>query len=234
MVETTEKSIDLEESLSDIQIAEIEREPSPVAYEEKTSIKATPRAAAVDPTVAPRPAVQEFLASEPEAPKTDELEALWPGVHQEFMPPIQVKKTPSFYIMMGFIGGAILSLMMVWGYSTVSQKVALNESAQDKPILIANNETQNADTSVPMTTKNVDPTAPLEPICKSYEVKSGDTLVSIALKNYRKVTPRLIDTIVEQNNLKNANVLNMGQKLTLPTYQPQNSRLAGTEAGQVH
>ncbi|HMO20916.1 MAG TPA: hypothetical protein PKC98_08100 [Candidatus Melainabacteria bacterium] len=125
MVETTEKSIDLEESLSDIQIAEIEREPSPVAYEEKTSIKATPKAAAVDPTVAPRPAVQEFLASEPEAPKTDELEALWPGVHQEFMPPIQVKKTPSFYIMMGFIGGAVLSLMMVWVKATKSNPATL-------------------------------------------------------------------------------------------------------------
>lgn len=234
MVETTEKAINLEDTAAEleIQIAELEREPSQ-SFDEKSPIKATPKPAVVDTSAPPktrRADVQEMLAMEPEAPKTDELEALWPGVHQDFMHP--VKKTPSFYLMLGFIGGAVLSLMLVWGYSSVSQQIASNSLTQDKPILIAQTDAENAqgENSVPMTTKNTDPTAPLEPISKFYEVKPGDTLVSIALKNYRKVTPRLIDSIVEQNNLKNANVLNLGQKLKLPTYQPQ---IATPGTGQV-
>lgn len=240
MVESTEKAINLDDSATNIQIAEIEREPSPAGMEdkpEKSMIKATPKAAVVPPQETKRANVQEYLASEPEAPKADELETLWPGVHQdlqqEFIDPI--KKTPSALLTVGFIGGAILSLILVWGYSAISGQVASNSAIQDKPILIkANDVNDSSDSNAPVISKNVDPTAPLEPICKSYEVKSGDTLVSIALKNYRKVTPRLIDSIVDQNNLKNADVLSLGQKLSLPTYHPSNARLAATKSAQIN
>ncbi len=243
MVESTEKAINLDDSATNIQIAEIEREPSytPVSADEKSAIKATPKATVVSTPARPqgekKASVQELLASEPEAPKTDELETLWPGVHQdlhqEFINPI--KKTPSALLTVGFIGGAILSLFAVWGYSAFSGQDADVVANQDKPILIQANSVQDSsDANTPVISKNVDPTAPLEPICKSYEVKSGDTLVSIALKNYRKVTPRLIDSIVEQNNLKNADTLGLGQKLSLPTYHPSNARLAATKSAQIN
>ena len=46
MVESTEKAINLDDSATNIQIAEIEREPSntPVSADEKSAIKATPKA----------------------------------------------------------------------------------------------------------------------------------------------------------------------------------------------
>lgn len=236
MVEVTEKAINKEESAEGIQITELEREPAGAvaAPKEPSLIKATPKAAEVDHTKAPSPKdVQTFLNSSPEAPKADELEALWPGVHHDLSHAIAAKRTPSFYIMMGFIGGAVASLVFVWMFSFTSQQIANNESAADKPILMAKSDVVGDDQATPITAKNADPNAELVPISRSYEVKSGDTLVSIALKNYRKVTPRLIDAIVEKNNLKNANVLNLGQKLDLPVYQ-QAKQLAEQSSGQVH
>lgn len=165
-----------------------------------------------------------------ETPRTDELEALWPGVHQEFIQP--VKRTPSFYMMLGFIGGAVVSLIGVWGYSAVSTQVAINQAGADKPIVVAKEEQKPEEQ--PLTSKNVDPTSDLVPISSTYEVKAGDTLVSIAIKNYRRVTPRLVDQIVETNGLKNANVLNLGQTLKLPTYRPQASKIAVTETERVN
>jgi LysM repeat protein len=59
---------------------------------------------------------------------------------------------------------------------------------------------------------------PAEP---TYEVQSGDTLAAIALRNYKRVSPRLLDEICLANNMKNANVLSLGQKIVLPVYHPQ-------------
>ncbi|MBZ0188323.1 MAG: LysM peptidoglycan-binding domain-containing protein [Candidatus Obscuribacterales bacterium] len=171
------------------------------------------------------------ITEEIETPRTDELEALWPGVHHDFLQP--VKRTASFFIMLGFIGGAVASLLGVWGYSAVSRQMAINDAGADKPIMVGKQQ-QKADEQAPLTSKNIDPTSALVPISNTYEVKSGDTLVSIAIKNYRKVTPRLIDQIVESNGLKNANVLNLGQTLNLPTYRPQASTIAATGTDKVN
>jgi hypothetical protein len=45
------------------------------------------------------------------------------------------------------------------------------------------------------------------------------------------VSPRLLDEICKSNNLRNANVLSLGQKLNLPEYHTQTAQIAG--AGQV-
>jgi nucleoid-associated protein YgaU len=65
----------------------------------------------------------------------------------------------------------------------------------------------------------------------SYQVQTGDTLAGIALKNYKRVSPRLLDEICKANNLRNANVLSLGQKLALPEYHTQPAQIAG--AGQM-
>ncbi len=167
-----------------------------------------------------------------DTPPADELEALWPGVHQEFIP--SAKRNPSFYMMMGFMAGAVVSLLGVWGYSAVGSKIIAG--GESKQILVAGAATKAADTSQEqeLETKSTDPNATLIPISSTYEVKPNDTLVVIAMKNYKKVTPRLLDEIVKANGLKSANVLSLGQKLTLPNYKPQSSAIAASSSGQVH
>jgi nucleoid-associated protein YgaU len=63
------------------------------------------------------------------------------------------------------------------------------------------------------------------------QVQAGDTLAAIAMRNYKRVSPRLLDEICKANNMRNANVLSLGQKLTLPSYNTQPTQIAG--AGQV-
>ncbi|HEY9867987.1 MAG TPA: LysM domain-containing protein, partial [Candidatus Obscuribacterales bacterium] len=70
------------------------------------------------------------------------------------------------------------------------------------------------------------------PAYPTYEVKSGDTLAAIAIKAYRKVSPRLLDEICRANGMRNANVLSLGQRLVLPEYRPQSSQIAAG-AGSV-
>src|ERR1700743_2398303 len=54
---------------------------------------------------------------ETEAPKSDELEALWPGVHHDFEP--SARRPASFYLTIGFMAGAVISLGGVFGYSAI-------------------------------------------------------------------------------------------------------------------
>jgi LysM repeat protein len=170
----------------------------------------------------------------PESPPADELEALWPGVHHELIQPS--KRQPSFYLMLGFMAGAVVSLFSVWSYSAVASKIIAGGDG-NKQILVAGASAKSQASSsndVAIETKSIDPNATLVPISNTYEVKANDTLVMIAMKNYKKVTPRLLDEIVKANGLKSANVLSLGQKLTLPNYKPQSSAIAATSSGQIH
>lgn len=134
-----------------------------------------------------------------------------------------LKKTPSFYMMIGFIAGAVVSLLSVWGYSSVTTHLAKGNNESGKEIVTKVQEAQKEQNLV---VQSVDPNAEIVPISSTYEVKSGDTLVVIAMKNYKKVTPRLIDQIVRANGLKSANALRLGQTLKLPNYRNQSSKLA--------
>lgn len=190
-------------------------------------------------TIPPSAVRQErTTSSEPPEAETppDELEALWPGVHHELIQSTS-KRQPSFFMMLGFMAGAVVSLLGVWSYSAISTTIA-NANSGGKQILVAGASSKAQDqqsTSEPaIEAKNIDPNATLVPISSTYEVKTGDTLVMIAMKNYKKVTPRLLDEIVKSNGMKSANVLNLGQKITLPNYRPQSSAIAATSSGQVH
>ncbi len=174
------------------------------------------------------------LASDfPAQPKTDELETLWPGVHTEFMMPVAPKRNPSFYVMLGFMGGAIASLIVVWGYSLFAAKLTSDSGKLNSNIVVGNAPNGAVSQDNP-TVANNDPNAAVVPISNTYEIKSGDTLVMIAMKNYKKVTPRLLDEIVRVNNLKNANRLRLGEKIKLPTYTPQSSKIAASKAAAVN
>jgi len=178
------------------------------------------------------------ITTEVETPKSDELEALWPGVHQDFLH--SPKRTPSFYLTLGFMAGAFLSMVGIWGYSSVSGMIANNPQASKAVVATAGSPAAApAGQSVAVVPSGSDPNSLLVPAHTSVEIQTGDTLAAIALREYKRVSPRLLDEICRANGLKNANFLSLGQKITLPNYQSTaqvqaQSQVAATAAAQVH
>jgi LysM repeat protein len=173
-----------------------------------------------------RPEVQSNFSParvEREEEKSDELEALWPGVHHDFAP--QKGKSPSFYITLGFMAGAAISIISVFGYSTVSNLVAHNNNSGNATNAIADAPKQVAQPTAIRTQGGGEVLVPASP---QVQVQTGDTLAAIALRNYKRVSPRLLDEICKANSLRNANVLSLGQKLALPEYHTQANQIAGT------
>jgi LysM repeat protein len=192
---------------------------------------APPKNYSPTPPPAPKSYSRDAEWDEPVAPKSAALEALWPGVNQDFLH--DSKKSPSFYLTLGFMAGAVISLIGVWGYSIVSHTViAANDSS--KKIVVAGQPSESgtagAAAAATPTTTNVGGSEVVTPAYAEWEVKTGDTLAAIALSAYKRVSPRLLDEICKANNMRSANVLSLGQKLVLPQYRPQTS-IAGQ--GQI-
>ncbi len=167
---------------------------------------------------------------ESDAPKSDELEALWPGVHHEFEN--SHRRPPTFYLTLGFMGGAIISLAGVFGYASVSHLVAFKAPSNQQTIA-STNAGSKPTVGGPQTVTGQDGVETLVPASNSVQVMPGDTLAGIALKNYKKVSPRLLDQICKANNMRNANVLNLGQKLNLPEYKAQATQVADNGTTRV-
>jgi len=172
---------------------------------------------------------------QPEGPahKADQhIETLWPGVDHEFVP--QARKSPSFYLCIGFMAGAVISIAGVFGYATISPMVA-HAPSNNKHISVVADNFKSPTTPATATTAAMHHDAGggevLVPAAPQVQVQTGDTLAAIALRNYKRVSPRLLDEICKTNNLRNANVLSLGQKLNLPEYHSQTTQVAG--AGQV-
>jgi len=165
------------------------------------------------------------IFSDVHAPRADELEALWPGVHQDFFQQAQSKRTPSFYMMIAFLAGAVTSMIVIWGYSAVSSLVANAGKLADKPTAVS---APQPVAQQPLVPQNIDPSAILKPAHATVEVQNGDTLAAIAVREYGKTSPRLLDAICRANGLRNANFLKLGQALNLPDYTPQSAQPAGS------
>jgi len=182
------------------------------------------------------------ITAEVAAPKADELEALWPGVHQDFL--YSPKRTPSFYLSLGFMAGAVLSMIGIWGYSAVSGLVASNSQPGHATVAVASAPAAQATQAV--VPQGSDPNSVLVPAHATVVVASGDTMAAIAIREYKRASPRLLDAICKANGLKNVNFLSLGQTINLPNYQssaqtansqtaPQaNAQVAATAASQVH
>jgi nucleoid-associated protein YgaU len=146
-----------------------------------------------------------------ESPPADVLETLWPGLHhQDFSHTIK-KRAPGFYLVIGFLAGAVIVGLFTWCFTLLSSFFTHNNAAG-----MAQGKTENSESITSSTDKAV-----LVPLVATYEVQEGDTLAGIALRNYKHISPRLLDAICRANNLTDANVLNLGQKITLPEYTPQ-------------
>ena len=163
-----------------------------------------------------------------EHPKNEALDTLWPGVDHDFFQPN--RRTPSFYLTIGFIAGAFLSLLGVCGYSCINHAIVVGSFGEGgKKIVVAGGQaaTQKAADNGAHTTV-VNGTEVLRPVFTSYEVKSGDTLAGIAFKAYKRVSPRMLDEICKANSMRSANVLSLGQQLVLPEYHIQPSQIAAS------
>ncbi|PZM77949.1 MAG: hypothetical protein DKT66_27125 [Candidatus Melainabacteria bacterium] len=172
---------------------------------------------------------------ETEEQHSDVLEALWPGVHHDFERTASTsKRGPSFYLTIGFMGGAIMSMLGVWGFTTVSSVVANAGSGSQNKIVMAQGQQAGQQTGAPQASA---PAAAggdvIIPLASTYEVQSGDTLAVIALRNYKHASPRLLDEICRANGMRNANVLSLGQKITLPEYHRVNSQVAATTSNPI-
>lgn len=163
---------------------------------------------------------------ESEAPQSDVLEALWPGVHQDFTHAHAPRRGPSFYMTVGFMGGAIVSMLGIWGFSAVSSVVA--SAGTNKPQQVVATTAASGQQAAPQAQAG----ELIVPSVSTYEVASGDTLAGIAIKNYKIASPRLLDEICRANGMRNANVLSLGQKITLPEYH-RSSQVASTTSSVV-
>ncbi|HEY9787834.1 MAG TPA: LysM domain-containing protein [Candidatus Obscuribacterales bacterium] len=161
----------------------------------------------------------------------DVLEALWPGVHHDFTQP--VRRGPSFYLTIGFMGGAVVSLMAVWAFSAATSLITSSPAPEQKQIVMARGA--NVKAPAPEQAGQQPPAGGevIVPLAATYEVAEGDTLAAIAIKNYKHVSPRLIDEICKANGMRNANVLSLGQKLVLPEYRKNTSQVAASSSTQV-
>ena len=152
-----------------------------------------------------------IMVEEVDRLKPDVLETLWPGVQHDFSHSVNVKRTPSYYLTLGFMGGAVIALIVVWSFSIISSLFV----SYGKQSTAFNSSKLN---NVPASEESSANTALRKPLVSTYEVQAGDTLAAIALSNYKHVSPRLLDEICKANNLTDPNVLILGQKLVLPEY----------------
>ena len=160
--------------------------------------------------------MNEEAKFESEAPKSDELEALWPGVHHDF-PQQSVQRSASFYISVGFAAGAVISIAGIFGFFSISHLVTAKANTDSSKVMVAGLPTSVAPGGTATASGDV-----LTPSTPTYQVQPGDTLAGIAVRNYKRVSPRLLDEICRANNMRNANVLNLGQKIVLPEYRASN------------
>ncbi len=165
--------------------------------------------------------------------------------HNEFIPP--VKRSASMYLTVGFMAGAAVSLIVVWAISlfnhndapTVAQtatpaskKIVVATStnrtaaptpqAQPAPITVAPFVAQKPQAAPVVASKPSEDVIPelIIPTQSSYVVQNGDTLAGIVYKTYKRVSPRLLDTICKHNGMRSADVLELGQTVKLPHYRP--------------
>jgi len=180
-----------------------------------------------------------FIPKEPqsvltaaELPKAAELEALWPGVSHDYFQP--ARRRPGFSFGSGFLAGLLVTAAGFAGFNLIAHGVTggVSGSPGQKVVMAPGSEAQAKKDAPPSgASQVVNGQEVVAPAFPTYEVKTGDTLASIALKAYKRATPRLLDEICKANGMRNANVLSLGQKILLPEYQPQTSQVAAGNSG---
>ena len=155
--------------------------------------------------------------------KERELDMLWNNFKQH----TKQDKSPTVYLITGFIAGAVVMLIITTLLS-LSMK-SMNESAADITTKVADTKIEDtAITFIPadkeeftvqdITTTAVSTPAPSKPAKETYTVQKGDTLESIIIRFYGSYSKTHERAIKEANNMTNPNALQIGQKLTIPLH----------------
>ena len=149
--------------------------------------------------------------------KERELDMLWTNFKQHS----KQDKSPTVYLITGFIAGAIVMLIItsVIGFSMKS----MNESAEDISTKVPDTKIEDtaitfipADKEVSATSTKVATTTTAPRQDEIYTVQSGDTLESIIIRFYGSYSMKREQAIKAANGMKNPNALSIGQKLRIP------------------
>lgn len=150
--------------------------------------------------------------------KERELDMLWTNFKQHS----KQDKSPTVYLITGFIAGAIVMLIItsLIGFSMKS----MNESAEDISTKVP--DTKIEDTAItfipadkdsnvaPVKTSSMTQTGAKQD--EIYTVQEGDTLESIIIRFYGSYSMKREQAIKAANGMKNPNALSIGQKLRIP------------------
>lgn len=149
--------------------------------------------------------------------KERELDMLWTNFKQHS----KQDKSPTVYLITGFIAGAIVMLIItsLIGFSMKS----MNESAEDISTKVPDTKIEDtaitfipADKEVSATSTKVATTTTAPRQDEIYTVQSGDTLESIIIRFYGSYSMEREQAIKAANGMKNPNALSIGQKLRIP------------------
>ena len=165
--------------------------------------------------------------------KTQEIDLLW----QNFKATQFNSNSPTAYILMGFAAGVILTLLILFcigwfsngkAYSNLFTKPAAPVE-QPQVIEEETSEVQNTEEETPAAVEEQQPEAqetkpeqkteeskPTNVKMKKYIVKSGDTGESIIKHFYGSYSPEYADKIMQANDLKNLDRINIDQVLLIP------------------
>lgn len=149
--------------------------------------------------------------------KERELDMLWTNFKQHS----KQDKSPTVYLITGFIAGAIVMLIItsLIGFSMKS----MNESAEDISTKVPDTKIEDtaitfipADKEVSATSTKAAATTTTPRQDEIYTVQSGDTLESIIIRFYGSYSMKREQAIKAANGMKNPNALSIGQKLRIP------------------
>lgn len=163
--------------------------------------------------------VQQKQAVKSVAPqiKERELDMLWTNFKQHS----KQDKSPTVYLITGFIAGAIV-MLIITSLISFSMK-SMNESAEDISTKVPDTKIEDtaitfipADKEVSATSTKAAATTTAPRQDEIYTVQSGDTLESIIIRFYGSYSMEREQAIKAANGMKNPNALSIGQKLRIP------------------
>ena len=149
--------------------------------------------------------------------KERELDMLWTNFKQHS----KQDKSPTVYLITGFIAGAIV-MLFITSLISFSMK-SMNESAEDISTKVPDTKIEDtaitfipADKEVSATSTKAAATTTAPRQDEIYTVQSGDTLESIIIRFYGSYSMEREQAIKAANGMKNPNALSIGQKLRIP------------------
>lgn len=151
--------------------------------------------------------------------KERELDMLWNNFKQHS----KQDKSPTVYLITGFIAGAVV-MLIITSLISFSMK-SMTETAEDISTKVP--DTKIEDTAITFIPADKDATGALAPTTAKtaatgvhqgevYTVQEGDTLESIIIRFYGSYSVKYEQAIKDANNMTNPNALQIGQKIKIP------------------